>query len=391
MPSALFAWELGRGLGHVLRIKRLAARLKPHGIRPVAAVRNPASAQILTEDGIEVLQAPLWPDPIAAGSAFYDSSSTFGDMLAGLGLADARTLTAMLAAWDRLLALVDPDLIVADYAPAAMLAARGRFPLAVVGNGFTVPPAEMPSFPLLHNVSPPLRQEDEILHAVNAVLCARKQSPLDHLPQMLAGEVTSVQTFPLLDPYTTQRVVPVDGPIMTIPQPRRPDAKTIFVYVADNKPLRPDIVAALLPLGARLRVFAPGLSAGQIGALAKAGAAIEDHPLRLEHELATMGLSIHIGGLGVACSALAAGVPQLVLSIDIEKDLYGLALERAGVGRLIKIHDPAATISTALIEDLASDGQLGSRAMAVGEDHRRLLRGFDPLTTFEGQCLKLLQ
>src|SRR5437879_5870565 len=111
MASVLFAWELGGGLGHVLRIKRLAARLAPRGVRLVAAVRNLPSARILVDDGIEVLQAPVWPGLLAGTAGFEESSATFGDMLAGLGLADVKTLTAMLGGWDRLLALIDPDLI----------------------------------------------------------------------------------------------------------------------------------------------------------------------------------------------------------------------------------------------------------------------------------------
>jgi UDP:flavonoid glycosyltransferase YjiC (YdhE family) len=390
MRSVLFAWELGSGLGHVLRIKRLAARLAPHGIRLVGAIRNLAVAHLLAEDGVEVLQSPIWPGSLGDASGFAGSSATCGDRLAAAGLADLKVLTAITAAWDHTLALVDPDLVVADYAPGAMLAARGRLPLAVVGNGFTVPPAEMQTFPLLHNVSPPLRQEAEILGAVNTVLQARKTPLLDRLPQMFSGDICSVQTFPILDPYRDQRVVPVDGPILAMPEPRRRDAQTIFVYIADGRAIRRDVFDALIPLGVRLRVFGPELTADATDELSKAGATVEARPLRLESELAAARLLIHFGGLGVASAALAAGVPQLVLGVDIEKELNGQALERAGVGRLVKIQDPAADISSYLIEELAHDDSVSARAFALAEDCRIQMRQLDPLGRFESQSLAVL-
>jgi UDP:flavonoid glycosyltransferase YjiC (YdhE family) len=132
------------------------------------------------------------------------------------------------------------------------------------------------------------------------------------------------------------------------------------------------------------------LSATQIGQLAKAGATVEASPLRLETALAAARLLVHLGGLGVASAALAAGVPQLVLSVDIEKELYGRALESAGVGRLVRIEDPAATIPPELIEDLVHDDQLAARATVLGERCRRSMVDLDPLTKFASQSLKLL-
>ncbi len=321
---------------------------------------------------------------------FLGSSATYGDRLAAAGFADTKVLTAITAAWDRTLALVNPNLVVADYAPAAMLASRGRLPLAVVGNGFTVPPAEMQTFPLLHTVSPPLRPEAEILGAVNAVLQARKAPMLDRLPQMLSCNIRSVQTFPILDIYREQRVVPVDGPILSLPEQRRPDARAIFAYIADGRAIRRDVFDALIPLGARLHVFGPGLTAKQVGELSNAGAIVEARPLHLESELAAARLLIHFGGLGVASAALAAGVPQLVLSVDIEKELNGRALERAGVGRLANIQDPATNISVSLVAELAEDDQVSARAFARAEDCRIQMRHLDPLGDFETQCLGLL-
>ena len=38
MKTVMFAWELGRGLGHLMSMRRIAQRLAPHGVRTIAAV-----------------------------------------------------------------------------------------------------------------------------------------------------------------------------------------------------------------------------------------------------------------------------------------------------------------------------------------------------------------
>src|SRR5437868_419839 len=102
MATVLFAWELGTGLGHILRIRRLGSRLARHGVRLVAAVKNLASAHLLIADGFQVFQAPVWPGSLSSSSGLEQSSTTLGDMLAGLGLYDGDVLRGMLAAWDQL-------------------------------------------------------------------------------------------------------------------------------------------------------------------------------------------------------------------------------------------------------------------------------------------------
>jgi hypothetical protein len=139
----------------------------------------------------------------------------------------------LLQAWDAILTTVDPDLIVADYAPAASMMARGRIPLIVVGNGYTVPPGDMKRFPLLHRVHPPRWSEDETLATVNRVLRSLDRPPLKQLPQMFSGDAQMVLTFPVLDPYDLQRSSPLAGPIFDSPPlEARMDANSIFVYLS---------------------------------------------------------------------------------------------------------------------------------------------------------------
>jgi UDP:flavonoid glycosyltransferase YjiC (YdhE family) len=188
------------------------------------------------------------------------------------------------------------------------------------------------------------------------------------------------------------RVETVDGPVLDrLPAPRTSDARKIFMYIAKGNPVRMDIVEPLRPLAKNLRVFAPGLPPETIANLASAGAVVDQAPLSLVDVLPETRLLIHIAGHGVACEALIAGVPQLVLSVDIEKELYGRALEEAGVGRMVKAHYPEATLSTEVIATLAADEGIALRAAEIGVQHREFSRRANPAARFEKMALALLQ
>jgi UDP:flavonoid glycosyltransferase YjiC (YdhE family) len=392
MRTVLLAWELGSGFGHVVRLRRLAARLARRGFRAVAAVSNVQFASDLAASGVEIFQAPMWPVVFHndARRATH-SSATLGDMLADAGLTDEQDVRMLIGTWDRLLALVAPDLVIADYAPAASLAARGRIPLALVGTGFTLPPPEMERFPVLHYMNPPVWPEQQLVETINSALRSLRLQPLERLPQMFSGDVRWVQTFPLLDPYSSWRERPAEGPMFDrLPAARRFDAREILVYISSWLPPRAPILEALGAMAERVRVYAPGLPAGELQRLAGFGMRIETTPFRLAEELASARLFIHLGGAGVSSEALVAGVPQLVLSIDIEKELTGAAIERAGIGRLLKIYDPAVSISGDMLESMLNDETMIEQAREVGHFHRLMIQHADPLSDFETNCMKLM-
>ncbi len=391
MRTVLFAWELGGGLGHVMRIRRLAARLAPHGLRLIAAVKNLNSAHILAAVGVEVMQAPIWPATFLSKSRRTAiSTSTFGDILAALGFADEQAVQMVCSAWHRLFALVNADLVVAECSPGCALAARGRIPLVIVGTGYTLPPPEMERFPPLHQNSPPVFREEDIVEIVNRALDWLGSPPLVRLPQIFEADARSVLTFPLLDPYRAHRVQWAEGPILDcVPAARQPDARTIFVYLSSNRNVRAEVFDALHPFADRVRLFGPEVGTEQATELSRRGSRIEISPPPLASALADARLFVHLGGNGAAAEALAAGVPQLVLSTDNEKDLNGQALEWAGVGRLLRIHDPATKISPDIIEAMVEDEISAARAAKLGESHRTLLTLNDPVSKFEHECLRL--
>lgn len=370
-----------------MAIRHAATRLKAHGLRIVAAVPDSAAKRLkLTADS--VVPAPPWS---SLGRQVPSSSSTLGDVLAGAGLADLDTVQRLLTAWDAVLSDCCPDLVVADFAPMAAFAARGRVPVVLTGNGYTLPPFEMLRFPLLHRQAPPAWDEGTTLAIINSAARSCEREPLQRLPQLFQGDAHLIHTFPLLDPYDTQRRENADGPLFVHePKPKRDSADEIFVYLSAGYHQHPDILEALRPLGNRLRLYAPAMPAPWHSTLAACGARVHATPPCLNEMLPAARIIVHHGGTGVAAEALASGVPQVILSAQIEQDLTGAALERAGVARWVKTYVAGATVAPALLEEAANDPIMAQRAHELGRQHRAYAKAKGALSAFERTCMVLL-
>jgi UDP:flavonoid glycosyltransferase YjiC (YdhE family) len=387
----LLAWELGGGMGHVVSLRKIAARLASQGFEAIAAVKDISAGAGLAESGIEVLQAPSWAGPSLgdADTPVRQSSATMGDVLASHGLGNEAVLASVIDAWLALIARIKPDLIVGDYAPGITLAARGRIPLGLRGSGYSLPPSHMQRFPALHRLSEPLWREEELVDSVNRVLQRHGTPGIERLPQVFQSDAAVVNTFPSLDPYRQVRLMPADGPFLDrLPELRRPGAEGIFVYLSPRTSPPQHVIEALRPHAPRLRIYAPPLAAEVSHSLEVAGATVFKTPQPVEAELCNNRLVVHYGVAGMASAALLAGVPQLLLSLDIEKDLTGQALESLGVGRLLRIHDPASRLTPEFVGGLLGDGILARRAERVAQEHR-LAFNSDPLARFAADCVGL--
>ncbi len=383
MKTILLAWELGAGFGHLVNLRRVALRLAAHGFRCIAAVQDVDKAAFLTNDGIAVMQAPAWRPA--------KSSATLGDRLGDAGLADPQALRQLLEAWRGIIDVTKPDLVISDYAPGANLVARGRIPLALIGNGFTLPPAEMQAFPLLHPVKPPVWQEQFLLDATNSVLADLHLQSLQRLPQLFSGDATWVYTIPLLDPYAQWRERPAQGPVLRgLPRPRADTASEILVYLSSWPGMQRPFIEALRRFAGQVRLFAPAFSSVERERFASWGIRLETTPFHLEEDLASARLAIHLGSEGTASVCVIAGAPQLICAIDVEKELNGKALTQAGVGKFIPMYKSKVVLTEQIVADVLADHALAERAREVGEAHRAKYRDADPLGEFAAECLKLL-
>ncbi len=375
--TILLAWELGDGMGHVGRLLSLAERFAAEGFKPVFAVRDAfGTMQRLRRSRFPVLQAPVVTSMRTGEGGFFARS--FADILGVIGFADIERLRAATYVWRSLVELVRPSLVVGDFSPVLALAlARRKIPLLVVGSGFAVPPAELAVFPEINPSGKSSLAEADLLAAANRLLVEEGRAEIDSLPALIGGDVQCVCTWPRLDPYAKHRRQAALGPIAPSPPQRaRPTGEpSWFAYVAADSPMAQPLLEGLLQTKTRGSAFVRKASDGLAAKFAARGHLLHRSVPPLEDMLATASVIIHHGGVNTAETALAMGVPQLVVSRHLEQHLTGDAVARIGAGRAVRGRFVAEALARGIdrVAGDAATARAAERAAAEITDRRGAL------------------
>lgn len=317
----LFIWELGDGLGHVSRMLPLARYLQDAGEICMFAVRNVENShKLLADTGMTMLQAP-----ITLPVTDYDGKSsigTYGDIMETIGYGRIERLHALLAAWDGLYESARPDLIVADYSPTALLAARARIPAVAIGDWFTLPPNALPAFPNLRDSGPRI-PEAKLLSVVREVQRRRGAPEPAALPGILDCIAPFIITLPELDCYAQQRARPAIGPLSPLAEPLEASAHEVDYFAYLSLGFRPTakVLEALSKMPLTGSVYLRDASALQRDAWRGRGLTIHDSPQDMREMARRSAVMIHHGGLGTIETVFALGRPQLLVPRHLEQSV----------------------------------------------------------------------
>jgi UDP:flavonoid glycosyltransferase YjiC (YdhE family) len=340
MSTILFAWEFGTGLGHITRIQPLAAGLIALGHKVIVAAREVAPCyELLQPFGVPVYQAPIEAEPRAR----TPTAETYAHVLFNCGFAEARDVEARVAAWRLLFDSLHPDLIVADCAPTALLAAHcASIPRIALGTGFECPPNVSPLPPLrrqTQSLAPPSDTiEQSVLANINAVCNHFSADPLQRVAHLYYGmHEPLLLTFHELDCYAPRETAHYWGPIIySNGQPPvwpNGNGPRVFAYLLEHE-FTPAVVGLLAKLGW------PSLIVGGHESIAKSSVALPDS-IRICHQqfdsqliAAQCDFTICYAGHGTICVTLLAGKPLLLLATTVEQYLNSLAVTTIGAGEL---------------------------------------------------------
>ena len=379
LSTVLVTWELGGGLGHLVRLLPLVQSLRENGHQVVAALRDLSRAEAVYR-GLQVsyLQAPIKTSK--AGRAF-DSMRTLAHILSNCGFGDDDELRGMVQAWRNLITQVRPDLILFDHGPTALLASRGlQMRRVVIGTGFCCPPDTTPVpdlRPWLPDAAAQFRQDEQnVLRRANRVLDSLGVAPLERLTKLYHPvDETFLATFRELDQYPDRPPTRCWGawPNSGGMAPEWPGGagKRIYAYLKPF-PARDRLLALLDKLRLPTLVYLEPVQP-------KLPQKYQSKKLRFVQrrlDLTCVGrecdLAILNGGHGVTASMLLAGVLILQLPIYVEQAMTGVATRRLGAGRSARIDRPNE-IAAKLTDLIQSD----KYARAAGEFSARY-RDFDP-------------
>ena len=336
MARIAFAWELGGEYGHVMSCAGLARGLETRGHRIGFMFRELRQLSVVPEaKHFDIFQAPHTPReglnaPVPAG---------YADIMLGCGYSDPCELTALVGGWRSLLARWKPDLVVADFSPTALVAARTLgMPCVTYGNGFFLPPraSPLPAF----RVDQPVVQERLVqsdalaLASVNAALAHFGAPPLGRLAELFDNEEDFLCTFPELDHYGGRETSGYWGPRVRFdrgtevawPQGK---GKRIFVYVKRDSPHLDTLIDLLAASPHRIVAYIPDLDDRRRARLAGRNRVVTEKPVKLDAFLKGCDLIVCHGG-EIATGALMYGIPALLFPVHYEQYLTARRLQQIG-------------------------------------------------------------
>ena len=376
MATILVTWELGGGLGHLLPLEPLVRGLCDRGHRVVAALKDLSrAAGVFGRTGVSYLQAPF---RLGRVSGHIQRPRTFAHVLHNVGFADAEELRTLAEAWRNLYEYVQPEVILFDHSPTALLAARGHpARRAVIGIPFACPPDVYP----LPDLRPWLagdaenlrRDEHRVSQRVNRVLAAWGEAPVEYVSQLYHPvDETFLTTFPELDHYPNRNgaeywgVWPVTGGAAPVWPPG--DGKKVYAYLKPF-PARGSLLALLSELRCPTLVYLdrsdPKLQKRfQSSTLSFARRRLDPAEVAQQCDLAILN-----AGHGTTAAMLMAGKPILQLPIYLEQTLNAAATARLGAGLSAGVTRP---------EEIA----VKLMALLCSEDHAEAAR------RFAGRCAK---
>ena len=310
----LLAWEAGGGGSHNTRLVRLAHALSRRAFKVDFASLRPHEIEAPAGSIDRLLQAPVLPMLSRTGrTRIRKPVRSYADILYRLEFDRPIVVSRQIEAWRSLFDTVRPDILVADYSPLAVLAARERILSVSFGCVFTVPcgaNGRYPPFP----PNPPSDVEDEVamLVALNAVLHELGEAPVQDLPSAFTAPHTCPYGFVEIDPYAHCRTGELLPPVVEHCTTEAGMGRQIVLFLSKTLKNDPDVVQALTSLRLPLRLDDRDLDHEARRALELAGASIEPQLIDAEEMARSAALVISHGGLHTVIRALVAGVPHLI-------------------------------------------------------------------------------
>jgi UDP:flavonoid glycosyltransferase YjiC (YdhE family) len=344
VKRVLFAWQLGANYGHLGQDLPVAEGLRALGYEVSFVLPDlRLAAERLGPRGFSYAMAPL---PIGALNPPYPPGN-FAEILLATGFADELTCFGLVEGWLHLFSLIQPDILVLDYAPMALLAARAAaVPALMLSTGFDVPPATspLPSIRPTESIPPQrlMAADALVLKRVNAVLAIRGQPPCLALSDLFAAVPTLFTTFAELDHYGARLQAQYIGPILsTVPgSPIHWSAdearRRFFAYLRPTVPGVEALLNALAESGASVVCAMPGAPDAVCKRYASATLQLLPRAVALEPLMRTADVVVSYGGSATTAAALLAGAPLLIAPQMVEQELIGRRVEELGAGIVIK-------------------------------------------------------
>ncbi len=378
MAKIALCWELGSNHGHIYKLLPIARELRQRGHEVVLVLREFTASVGLVREGFRLLQAPYSHVRLRQVPAVTRS---YAEMLASCGYLDAGLMSGLVAAWKELFKLFDPDVVIGQHAPTALLALRGSSVRKIgLGHGFDLPPriSPFPAWRKSMDKEPTLELvEAAILKSVNQAMQTLRLQKLERLSDIFDLDDRFLCTFPELDWYRakTNGGRKYFGAIFSSPQDAvklgmpTGSGNAVLAYVQAASEGFVPMLEAIRQSNLRGLVISPDLNPRKARTLTTDRIVVTNRLVDLPHALSQADLVISNGGHGVVAAALLAGKPQLLNPVYVEQSLTALRCEKGRFSQSIKAPTDIEHWKRA-INQLLREKAFMTEAMKVAEKYR---------------------
>jgi UDP:flavonoid glycosyltransferase YjiC (YdhE family) len=378
MARIVYAWELGGGFGHIGAFLPLAARLRDAGHDVVFVTRDLLNAETeLAARGFRYLQAPLFQGRLLG---LPDPPASLAEILLRFGYFRAEHLAGLVRAWRDLFELLRPGLVVGDFSPTALLAARiAGIPAVTFGTGFCRPPPlhPLPNLRRWQPVDPRrlLGADRHILDIAGTVLRQFGAAPIAKVADLFAADEDFLCTWAELDHYPERPGARYWGAIhdagQGVEMAWRGDRRfRVFCYLKPGYPNFEPAFESFLGLpDHEFVVFAPGLAPNLAERHSAAHVTVTTRPVRLAGLTGSCHAAVCHAGHGTVAGLLQAGIPLLLLPIHLEQHLTAWRGMELGAGLAVGDTEERPDYA-GLLERLLREPRFATAARRFAKAHR---------------------
>lgn len=345
---------------------------------------------------VKVGEFDVFQSPIFIGKSGAIATRSYADILKNHGYANPQTLAPLIAGWQSLFNVLNPDAVVFDFAPTAQLACLERnIPTFVLGGGYFHPEPGCPAVDMQSwsqaEFSEGVKSESAVLDSIRSVLPCLQTQTATYLSDLLGATHFFIPHHPEFDLYRSKRAkVTYLGSMPKPAQFAQPKWRTgaklrVFAYLKADKQQVDTVVSALVLGGLDAVCFLSGSEEGAFAELAGDRLVISQTPYDLTDAMAQADLVICHAGLGVLSAAMYEACPVLLLPTQPEQIHNTLRAEGLGIGLGLRRGQTPESIMH-VIQRLLTEPQWQARAQAVAQEYRSMAVS-DPI----GKIVELIE
>ena len=351
MATYLFCWELGQGLGHLVRYKALINQLIDRGHRVHYLARDAERVRLVNPQNsihIEEIQPEFTAKEHRIKQPANASPAT---LLLNCGFSSAERLAVRAKQWITRIRDIKPSCIIADHSPTAIFANKFlNYPIIISGNGFTAPPAENPfrlfQYWRFNPSEDSIRFEAQVAEILNeaASRISSDVPAFEHPSELFKGDQRWLMTFREFDSYGprpgcedyvgtfAQRDF---GEGFVWPSARGP---RVFAYLSKTRGLE------YLAEWARsnevsLCLYGKKLPRNLLDRFDAERTYFAPRPVRLANVFDAADLAITNGSANTVANFALAGIPQFAIPQSVENLMESRRLEILGCGLMANLAD----------------------------------------------------